>query len=442
MRSNRIVRRTIVGLVVTAFVAFTVVATGASIVSGKIARNAAISEAVHNARVVGNAVFVPLLPGAMHGEADAIRRMDNAVRSRSRDGSLVRVKVWDRTGTVIYSDEHEAIGETFPLHADVVDAIDADKDTATVSELNDPENVTETAAYDRLLEVYIPLILDDGTHVAFETYSTVDRIHSAERQLRSELIPFALLALLILIIMQLPMSVWLVRRVGRAQDEKSRLLNDALTASGRERRAIARDLHDGVVQDLAGASYAIGAIASALHPDTDEESRELVHSVGGVVQQSVDSLRTLMVDIYPPDLTADGLESAMEDLADKLRANAGIEVASTVDLETEPSPEVAATVYRCARECLANVAVHARANHAYLSLTGDATMIRLLLRDDGIGMPENRINHRANGHLGLQLLFDAAKDLGGVMRVSSAQTGGTTVVLELPTGGTGQVGAT
>jgi two-component system NarL family sensor kinase len=103
-----------------------------------------------------------------------------------------------------------------------------------------------------------------------------------------------------------------------------------------------------------------------------------------------------------------------------------------IELEYELSPQVAATVYRCARECLANIVKHSRAGHATVHLTGDSTTVRLRITDDGIGLPASGTDRRAEGHIGLHLLHDAAADLGGVMRVSSGIHGGTTVELDLP----------
>ncbi|MCU1655785.1 MAG: two-component sensor histidine kinase [Pseudonocardiales bacterium] len=425
-------RRSVIALVVTALLAFAVVATGTSIVAVRIARKQALAEALRSAQVVGTTVFAPLLPAAMRGDRAAIDRLNDAVSIRNRDGSLVRVKVWKRDGTVVYSDDVAAIGAKFPLRADVAASIDQQQNTVDVSNLSDPENVTEKPLYHRLVEVYIPLTLGDGEKLAFEMYSTDARVKAAEAQLRAQLVPFALLALLSLVIAQLPVSVWLVRRVGRAQQERSRLLNRALTASGRERRNLARDLHDGVVQDLAGASYAMDALANTLPPDIGRRSHYLVEMVGGLLIKSVGSLRSLMIDIYPPDLTADGLHSAMDSLAGGLRAKTQIEVDVAVTLEHEPSPEVAATLYRCARECLANIAKHSRASHATLRLTGDASVVRLRISDDGIGLPATGTDRHAEGHIGLQLLRDAAADLGGAMRAHSGSAGGSTVELDLP----------
>jgi len=399
-------------------------------VAGRIARNDALAEAVRSARTVSRTAFAPLIPQAMRGDPRAITALDDAVRIRERDGSLVRVKVWERNGTVIYSDDHSAIGKRYPLDADVAAAIDSQAHTADLSNLTDPENVTEVGRFHRLVEVYIPLNLDDGSHLAFEMYASDARVTAAENGLKAQLVPFALLALLILVVAQLPVSVWLVRRIGRAQNERSRLLNSALTASGRERKAIARDLHDGVVQDLAGACYAVDALQQRTAPDADARSHQLMDAVSRVLKEALGSLRTLTVAIYPPDLSTDGLQHAIGQMADQLRPST--EVTTTVDLDAQISPEAAAMVYRCVRECLANIAKHAGAAHANVTVSSDEATVLLEIRDDGVGLPPSGIDKRDEGHLGLRLLIDAAQDLGGEMRVSSGVDGGTTVWLELP----------
>jgi signal transduction histidine kinase len=125
------------------------------------------------------------------------------------------------------------------------------------------------------------------------------------------------------------------------------------------------------------------------------------------------------------------LHAAIEGLAEPLRSqNAEVDV--RIDLLAEPSPDVAATLYRCAREGLANVAKHAQAKNVTLTLGGDADIVEIELSDDGVGMPETGINGRGEGHFGLQLLRDVAVDLGGEMHVASEPGSGTTLTMWLP----------
>jgi signal transduction histidine kinase len=244
------------------------------------------------------------------------------------------------------------------------------------------------------------------------------------------LVPFSVLALLLLLVAQLPVSVHLLRRVSRADAERSRLLSNALTASERERRAIARDLHDGVVQDLAGAGYALAAVRANLPSDTGTTTRTAIDKVSEVVRGAVGSLRTMMVDIYPPDLTETGLPQAVEPLAERLRRE-GIAVTTRVDVQAALGPQLAAVAYRCTRECMTNVLKHAGAQRAWIEVDGDEHRLLVRVADDGKG-PGPALGEVRSGHLGLQLIRDAVSELGGQVTVVERAGGGTEVRTELP----------
>jgi two-component system, NarL family, sensor kinase len=434
-RPERSVRRAIVGLVAAAGIAFAVVATGSVLAARHIARAQELDTSVRSARAIGNAVFAPVLPAAIGGDADAIAFLDRAVRLRSRDGAVVRVMVWGRDKTVIYSDDHALIGRKFSGGAAIDAALAHGTTTVGLSGLDEAEDVAEPAELDHLVETYIPLTLDDGTTVVFETYSTDARLRSSENRLTSDLVPLSVGALLVLLLTQLPVSVWLVRRVGRAQQDRTRLLASALAASARERRNIARDLHDEVVQDLAGAGYALGALIRSTPAAYPPEAAELLTKASAAVERSVHDLRGLIVDLHPPDVTAGGLENALHDLGSRLRASTGIESYVQVDLPDALGPGVAETVYRCAREFLVNIAKHASATCATVELTGDANTVRLLVTDDGRGIPPGGWDRRAEGHVGLVLLAEASEELGGKVTVLPGIAGGTVALLVVPTRG-------
>jgi signal transduction histidine kinase len=219
----------------------------------------------------------------------------------------------------------------------------------------------------------------------------------------------------------------LLRRVSRADAERRRLLTSALTASERERRAIARDLHDGVVQSLAGANFVLASVRNAV-ASRAQPRLDMLERASEAVSDAVGSLRTMMVDIYPPDLTGVGLSEAIDQLADRLR-HEGVEVKARVDLNAELSSELAAQAYRCARECTANIAKHADAAHAWIEIDGDDERLVVRVADDGRGCSAARTEA---GHLGLQLLRDAVDDLGGEFSLGTAPEGGCQVLIRLP----------
>lgn len=433
-RLSHPVRRALFMMVATAVLAFLIVGSATVFIARSIARETALSEAERSTRSMADVVFIPVLPAAIRSDPAALESLGRVVAARKANGSIVRVKVWTREGKIVYSDAAPLIGRQFASHADVQAVFDSQQPKSEVTTLDADENLAEAGLYKRLVAVYAPITLKDGRKLVLEIYSTDARLVMAEKNLTGKLVPLSLGSLVVLLIAQLPISMWLVRRVVAAQQERGRLLRNTLIASARERRTIARDLHDGVVQDLAGVGYAVGALTQSLSETASASTAHTLERVSSTMQHAISRLRTLMVDIYPPDLSSDGLHTAIEDLAAPLREG-GIVVDVAVELAAEPAPEVAATLYRCVREGLANVVKHAQAQHATIELIGDTKTVVLRLQDDGEGVSGTDINRAADGHLGLQLLRDAATDLGGEMDVSATPGAGTTLKMCLPVAG-------
>jgi signal transduction histidine kinase len=203
----------------------------------------------------------------------------------------------------------------------------------------------------------------------------------------------------------------------------------ASDASEAERRRIARDLHDGVVQELAGTAFALSGTAreaSVLPGVRDDLLR-----ASDAIRRSLRQLRSLLVEIHPPGLDAAGLPAALEDLTAPA-ASAGLETSVTVS-GIEGTPEhVVTLVWRVAQEAIRNAVRHARASHLTVEVRGDERQVRLSVHDDGMGfVPEAAAS---NGSFGLRGLRSLVDDGGGRVQVESAPGRGTTVrmVVERP----------
>jgi signal transduction histidine kinase len=437
--TNPRIRRSLITYLGAAALVLVVVAVGAILVGRQVARDEALRDAERQAQRMANLVVAPLLADVLNGDTSKRAELDRAVANRLRDGSISELNVWDRTGTVIYADDADDIGERLPVPDEVAAAIDHGAVTSDVT--NQPETgpIPGTVPGDddgdsRLVEVYAPLRLPGQSPLAFEIYLSYDRVESTASNLVLRIVPLAVGALLLLQLVQTPITLSLARRVAGHEAERTALLERALSASERERRQIAADLHDGVVQELAGAGYAL----AALQRKVDGPAAPNVDQVGRVVRGAVESLRRLMVDIYPPDLSGAGLPGAIDDLAEPLR-QAGV----TVRVQAEPLPgadsDVAATLYRVARETLANVAKHAQASTVEVDLgpdvAADQPYVVLRVADDGVGIREGQLDKRAEGHLGLRLLIDRVADQGGRLEVTARPGGGTVAVARVPVTG-------
>ena len=429
VRTNPRVRSSLITYLGAAALVLVIVAVGAILVGRQVAQDEALHDAERVAQRTANLVIAPLLGDILNGDASRRPELDRAVAIRLRDGSISELNVWDRTGTIIYSDDAQDIGERVAVPEEVAAAIDEGAVSSNVTA--EPETGPLPGGEQRFVEVYAPLRLPGQAPLAFEIYVSYDRVENTANNLVLRIVPLAVGALLLLQLIQTPITVSLARRVAGHEAERSALLERALSASERERRQIAADLHDGVVQDLAGAGYALAALQRRL----DDPAGKNVDLVGRVVRGAVESLRRLMVDIYPPDLSGAGLPGAIDDLAEPLR-RAGV----TVHVRAEPLPgadsDVAATLYRVARETLANIAKHAQAATVEVDLsvdhTGPAPCVVLRVADDGVGIGEGQLDKRSEGHLGLRLLIDRVADQGGELTVTPGPDGGTVALARVP----------
>ena len=431
MRTNPRIRRSLITYLGAAALVLAVVAVGAVLVGRQVAQDEALRDAERVAQRTANLVVAPLLGEVLAGDVSRRPELDRAVANRIRDGSIAEVNVWDRTGTVIYADDVTEIGQRLPIPPEAAAAIDAGAVTSDVT--TEPET-GPIPGDDRFVEVYAPLRLPGQAPLAFEIYLSYDRVETTANNLVLRIVPLAVGALLLLQLIQTPITVSLARRVAGHEAERAALLERALSASERERRQIAADLHDGVVQDLAGAGYALAAVARRV----DGPASTGVEHVGKVVRGAVESLRRLMVDIYPPDLSGAGLPGAIDDLATPLRES-GVTVHVRAEQLPGASSEVAAVLYRVARETLANVAKHAQASAVEIDLGPDRASptpsVMLRVADDGIGIRPDQLDKRAEGHLGLRLLIDRIADQGGSLTIEARPEGGTVALASVPVPG-------
>jgi signal transduction histidine kinase len=206
------------------------------------------------------------------------------------------------------------------------------------------------------------------------------------------------------------------------------MLRQALAASDLERRRIAHDLHDGLIQDLSALGYALPVILDEL-PAEAREAREVVVALRPALEANIAALRGLVTDLYPADPSREGLIAALGVLATRAH-----ESGVTVEIDVAPgyqnvSREVVRLSYRVLREGLRNVVKHAHASRADLVATIEGGEAVVTVADDGVGPPHAPT---ATGHLGLRLLEDTLANVGGEITLASRPGGGTALVARFP----------
>jgi len=297
---------------------------------------------------------------------------------------------------------------------------------AEVSDLRRPENRFERP-YKKLLEVYMRVRDPAGRPLMFESYQRYSSIAASGRKVWLAFAPAIALTLALLWVVQLPLAWRLARRLREGQLQRVLLLQRAIDASELERRRIARDLHDGAVQDLAGVSYALTAAADTITRSNPDETAAAMRDAAVGTRRTIKQLRTLLVDIYPPDLHRTGIEAALKDLVAPL-APRGVDAAIDVPDGIRLTPALETLFYRSAQEAVRNVATHADAAHVTIRIEQDDELARLIVEDDGRGFEQPG----RDGHLGLRLLKDLADEAGGRLDLTTAPEKGVRVCIEVP----------
>jgi hypothetical protein len=182
----------------------------------------------------------------------------------------------------------------------------------------------------------------------FVAYWDLDDVEQRREDIFGDFRWITLGPLLLLVLLSTVLLALLTGQVRRGGRERERLLQTAIDASDAERRRIARDLHDGVVQDLAGSAFALSG--AARDPATTPATAEVLSSVSASMRDSLKQMRSLLAEIHPPDLHGQGLQSALDDLIAPAAA-AGIHASTSVDGVTDASDAEVGLVWprrRCA----------------------------------------------------------------------------------------------
>jgi signal transduction histidine kinase len=418
----------------TGLVVLALFVLGSVLVFRGIGRGEALRDARQFAVLTGQGIVEPALDaGVLTSDRRALDDLDRLVQERVLGERIVRVKIWDADGRIVYSDEPRLVGSRYALDDSKLEVLRTGAARAELSDLQGPENRFERGQ-GGLYEVYLPIRSPDGTPLLFETYQRSTSVAATGRRIWLPFAGLLLASLVLLWLVQVPLAYRLARNLRRSQEDHEALLVRAVEASADERRRIAADLHDGVVQDLAGISYSLSAAADSVDAHTSPAIRTTLRDAAIGTRESMRRLRSLIVEIHPPNLLASGLEAALRDLVSPLPSR-GIDVSLDVADDLVLDGETELLLYRAAGEAIRNVERHAAASSVTVRVARENGRARLEVVDDGIGFtPEERQRSRAEGHVGLSLLEELAARMDGTLHVQSESGRGTSFALEVPVG--------
>ena len=217
------------------------------------------------------------------------------------------------------------------------------------------------------------------------------------------------------------------------QKQLQSLASELSLAEERERRRIAVDLHDRIAQSLAFARIKIDTIKSSCGSD---ELGRMLTEVAELLGQTIQETRSLTIEICPPILYELGFEAALEWLSEQTQSQYGIKTSFANDPQQKPlDDDIRVVLFQAARELLVNVAKHAQADTARLSIERSDNQVRINVEDDGIGFDmaaaEAKLGSNGGG-FGLFSIRERLKHLGGSLECSSQAGQGTRISIIAP----------
>jgi signal transduction histidine kinase len=216
----------------------------------------------------------------------------------------------------------------------------------------------------------------------------------------------------------------MAERLERAVDEQHRLVDDR--ARTEERARIARELHDSISQDLFSIGLIAGGLQKALPLDSPLQAE--VKAMRTTIDGTMNEMRAMLLELRPAALDERGLVPALTDLCAAYAERLGV----AVELDLEPMevpPPADHALLRIAQEGLANAVRHADARRITLRLFRRGDRAELVVSDDGRGFDEETASMHG---LGLRVMRERARELGGAVSVSSRLGRGTELTAWLP----------
>jgi len=213
------------------------------------------------------------------------------------------------------------------------------------------------------------------------------------------------------------------RQLEALNDELRRLSYRLMTAQDEERRRFARDLHDGIGQDLAAAKMMLDGLLQMPLPRNGDRA---VDEASEIIDHAIQQVRSMSHLLHPPLLDEVGLLSALRWFLAGMMERSGIHT----KLELQPldfprlPPHLERTVFRMVQEGLTNVFRHSQAQEASVTLIQDAGGLLLRVRDNGKGVGEHTRQLRP-GSIGIGIggMRERARELGGELRILNGNPG-------------------
>lgn len=222
----------------------------------------------------------------------------------------------------------------------------------------------------------------------------------------------------------------LSKEVKEKTNRLKHLNKQLIDAEEMERKAVASDLHDGVVQNLAMSISTIKDIKeSSLIPNT-----QILSKIQEYLEQSVREIRSLIYKLAPPILDDFDIEIALGVLVEeiKIKYKGNIEYINNINGLTLFDKTTKTVLFRAVSELITNIIKHSQSENAKVIVSETKNMMQISVEDDGVGFFLEKIQHTQISSFGLNNLMERMKNINGDMKIFSEPGKGTRIVLLAP----------
>lgn len=420
-QDQAVLRRAVVRFAVVSGALLVVVIVAMLVVADRLAERGRADEARARAESLAAAVELELAAPTPFEPDDEVTA---AFEAHARRSGVRAVLVWADDGRVVWSTRTALRGRQYQLDPEVA-RLFRDPTALVVEEGKWFAAARPAGLLGNEIEVFTPVASEGGERLVVETYVDPAALGASEREIAQLVLPVGLVAILLFQGLALIAVAGVVRRVQAGRRSRIRTLSTSLSAVDQERRRLAHDLHDGIVQDLAATRYAIAGVARTLSESGDTDASGRLDRIADLLAEELVKLRALLGELIVPDVGSEPLATAMESLVQRLVPP---DLEWTVEVDPALSAvdrETAGVVHRVVQEGVRNAVRHARprsvAAKVTESRTGPVPRIRVLLEDDGVGLPPG--GGQRTGHYGLQLVGDLVRGLGGSLTLEDLSPG-------------------
>jgi signal transduction histidine kinase len=212
------------------------------------------------------------------------------------------------------------------------------------------------------------------------------------------------------------------------QELRSRAI---IEAEEKERTRIARELHDGIGQQLSAAKLNISGLQASLNTNNNEE-KVMIQNAIDLIDESVKEVRVVSHSMMPNALIKSGLVSAVREFINKISSSGSLRInLEIVGLTDRLEQTVETVLFRVLQELVNNIIKHAQATEVSIQLIRHETELTILIEDNGVGFNVDKVLDKEGG-IGLKNIQSRVAFLNGQVFFDSHVDKGTTVTIEIP----------